>query len=75
MPDDEKLKELPDDVKAIIKSMQESNKKEIETLKQDIQTLQEEKKQLKEDIKNISKNPEKELTFKDYAKIFMEGLN
>lgn len=73
--DDEKIKDLPDDVKAIIKSMQDTNNKQIESLKNDIQTLQEEKKQLKEDIKNLSKTPEKELTFKDYAKIFMEGLN
>ena len=52
-----------------------SNNKEIETLKTDIKTLQEEKAQLKEDIKNLNKTPDKELTFQDYAKIFMEGLN
>lgn len=73
--DDEKLKDLPDDVKALIKNMEITNNKEIESLKTDIKTLQEEKAQLKEDIKNLGKTPEKELTFQDYAKIFMEGLN
>lgn len=73
--DDEKLKDLPDDVKAMIKNMELTNNKEIEALKTDIKTLQEEKAQLKEDIKNLNKTPEKELTFQDYAKIFMEGLN
>lgn len=73
--DDEKLKDLPDDVKALIKNMELTNNKEIEALKTDIKTLQEEKAQLKEDIKNLNKTPEKELTFQDYAKIFMEGLN
>ena len=73
--DEEKLKGLPDDVKEMIKSMEIKNNKEIETLKTDIKTLQEEKAQLKEDIKNLNKTPEKELTFQDYAKIFMEGLN
>lgn len=73
--DDEKLKDLPDDVKEMIKSMEIKNNKEIETLKTDIKTLQEEKAQLKEDIKNLNKTPDKELTFQDYAKIFMEGLN
>ena len=73
--DDEKLKDLPDDVKALIKNMEITNNKEIESLKTDIKTLQEEKAQLKEDIKNLNKTPEKELTFQDYAKIFMEGLN
>ena len=73
--EDDKLKDLPDDVKSIIKSMQEANNKEMESLKQSIQTLQEEKKQLKEDIKNLNKDDKKELTFQDYAKIFMEGLN
>ena len=73
--DDEKLKDLPDDVREMIKSMEINNKKEIETLKTDIKTLQEEKAQLKEDIKNLGKTPEKEFTFQDYAKIFMEGLN
>ncbi len=73
--DDEKLKDLPDDIKEMIKSMEVKNNKEIESLKTDIKTLQEEKAQLKEDIKNLGKNQDKELTFKDYAKIFMEGLN
>ena len=73
--DDEKLKDLPDDVKAMIKNMELTNNKEIEALKTDIKTLQEEKAQLKEDIKNLNKNQDKELTFQDYAKIFMEGLN
>ena len=73
--DDDKLKDLPDDVKAMIKNMELTNNKEIEALKTDIKTLQEEKAQLKEDIKNLNKTPEKELTFQDYAKIFMEGLN
>lgn len=73
--DDEKLKDLPDDVKAMIKNMELTNNKEIEALKTDIKTLQEEKAQLKEDIKNLNKTPEKEITFQDYAKIFMEGLN
>lgn len=73
--DEEKLKDLPDDVKAMIKNMELTNSKEIEALKTDIKTLQEEKAQLKEDIKNLGKTPEKELTFQDYAKIFMEGLN
>lgn len=73
--DDDKLKDLPDDVKALIKNMEITNNKEIESLKTDIKTLQEEKAQLKEDIKNLNKNQDKELTFQDYAKIFMEGLN
>ena len=73
--DDDKLKDLPDEVKDMIKSMELKNNKEIETLKTDIKTLQEEKAQLKEDIKNLNKNTEKELNFQDYAKIFMEGLN
>ena len=72
---DDKLKDLPDDVKALIKNMEITNNKEIESLKTDIKTLQEEKAQLKEDIKNLNKNQDKELTFQDYAKIFMEGLN
>jgi predicted nucleic acid-binding Zn-ribbon protein len=59
----------------MIKNMELTNNKEIEALKTDIKTLQEEKAQLKEDIKNLNKTPEKELTFQDYAKIFMEGLN
>lgn len=52
-------------------------KEELEKQKDIIKTLQEEKAQLKEDIKNLSKgdNQDKELTFKDFAKIFMEGLN
>lgn len=75
MNKDEILKDLPDNVKELIKSMEISNNKEIETLKTDIKTLQEEKAQLKEDIKNLNKTPDKELTFQDYAKIFMEGLN
>ena len=73
--DDDKLKDLPDDVKAMIKNMELTNSKEIEALKTDIKTLQEEKAQLKEDIKNLGKTPDKEITFQDYAKIFMEGLN
>lgn len=64
--DEEELKKLQDEVKL--------NKEEMEKAKQMIQTLEEEKKQLKEDIKNIQKQPEKELGFKELAKIFMEGL-
>ena len=66
---DEEIKKLTDEVTL--------TKEELEKQKDLIKTLQEEKAQLKEDIKNLSKgdNRDKELTFKDFAKTFMEGLN
>lgn len=66
---DEEIKKLTDEVTL--------TKEELEKHKEMIKTLQEEKAQLKEDIKNLSKgdNKDKELSFNDFAKIFMEGLN
>ena len=71
---------MADEINPEIKEMMEKMKlrdDEIKTLKDDIQRLQDEKKELKEDIRALSKgdNKDKELTFKDYAKLFMEGLN